>query len=102
MVRWLESSKYSRANFIRIFIIEGLITLFFSIFVFIFVPHFPAKDSWLKEEDRQMLLARLEVDKGREREDVSTGSWKKVVFDYRIWLLYASHVPSSSNSNTLS
>lgn len=49
-----------------------------------------------------MLLARLEVDKGKETEDVSTGSWKKVVFDYRIWLLYASSVPSCSNPNTLS
>lgn len=72
----------------RIFIIEGLVTIFFSIFVFIFVPNFPGKDKWIKEEDREMLLARLEVDKGKEREDVSKGAWKKVVFDYRVWLMY--------------
>jgi hypothetical protein len=88
MVRTIEPTLLkSGTNLRRIFIIEGLITIFFSIFVFIFVPHFPSKDKWIKEEDREMLLARLEADKGKEKEDVSNGAWKKVVFDYRVWLM---------------
>lgn len=65
--------------------IEGLITTFFSIFVFIVVPNFPAKDKWLKPEDKGMLLARLEADKGQE--DLVRADWKKVVFDYKVWIL---------------
>lgn len=70
-----------------IFIIEGLITVFFSIFVFIFVPHFPAKDIWLKPHDRERLLARLEADKGKERKEVDDKPWTQVITDYKIWLM---------------
>lgn len=70
-----------------IFIIEGLMTIFFSIFVFIFVPHFPAKDSWLKDEDRARLLARLDADKGEEHAKMYNVSWTKLLFDKKIWLL---------------
>lgn len=66
---------------------EGLITIFFSIFVFVFTPDFPQKDNGLSEEDREMLLMRLETDKGVEKEDVMIESWKKVVLDYKSWLL---------------
>jgi hypothetical protein len=64
------------------FVIEGLITIFFSIFFFNLVPNFPARDTWLKPEDKEMLLARLEADKGDE--DVVKVSWKKLVFDYKV------------------
>jgi len=70
-----------------IFIIEGLLTIFFSIFVFIFTPHFPARDKWIKEEDRVRLLARLEADKGKEYKDLDQAPWIKVLLDWRIWLL---------------
>jgi hypothetical protein len=70
-----------------IFIIEGLITIFFSIFVFIFVPNFPAKDKWLSEHDRTRLLARLEADKGKANDSTEGVAWKKVLFDYKIWIM---------------
>jgi hypothetical protein len=70
-----------------IFIIEGLVTIFVSIFVFIFVPHFPAKDSWIKDDDRARLLARLEADKGVEKTKLYNVPWTKLLFDSRIWLL---------------
>jgi hypothetical protein len=69
-----------------IFVVEGLVTIAFSVLVFIFVPHFPAKDKWLSEHDRSMLLARLEVDKGRETVQEGGSSWLKYMVDYKIWL----------------
>lgn len=71
-----------------IFIIEGLITIFFSIFVFIFVPNFPARDTWIKDSDKSRLLARLEEDKGDEKEGLTKTPWSRIIFDYKIWLLY--------------
>ncbi|RDW91723.1 hypothetical protein BP5796_02888 [Coleophoma crateriformis] len=70
-----------------IFVVEGLITIVFSIFVFIFVPNFPARDTWLSEKDKTNLLKRLEADKGIESKDNSQVSWKAIVFDYKIWLM---------------
>ncbi|KAH8654621.1 major facilitator superfamily domain-containing protein [Tricladium varicosporioides] len=70
-----------------IFIIEGLVTIFFSIFVFIFVPNFPANDTWLNETDKTNLVARLEADRGLEKKELHNVSWAKTVFDYRIWLM---------------
>jgi len=70
-----------------ILILEGLITIFCSIFVFIFIPNFPAKDKWLKESDRTRLLARLEADKGQENAELKNVSWTKVFLNYKIWIL---------------
>jgi uncharacterized protein YqhQ len=53
MVRFIPfiSCSNNSADMDRIFIIEGLVTIFFSIFVFIFVPNFLAWDKWLKKND---------------------------------------------------
>jgi cyanate permease len=69
-----------------IFVVEGLVTIVFSILVFIFVPHFPAREIWLCEHDRALLLTRLEADKGKEAEHESGGLWLKYLVDYKIWL----------------
>jgi hypothetical protein len=69
-----------------IFVVEGLITIVFAVLVFIFCPHFPAKDSWLSDKDRTMLLARLEADKGKEQEREDGKMWLKALVDYRVWL----------------
>lgn len=68
-----------------IFILEGLITIAVSVLMFIFIPHFPAKDSWLKPEDKSMLLARLDADKGKET--TITVPWYKVLLSYKIWIM---------------
>lgn len=64
---------------------EGLVTIVFSILVFIFTPNFPARDTWLKPEDKSCLLARLEADKGEEKSSTTKVSWTKIMFDSRIW-----------------
>ncbi|KAE9969976.1 hypothetical protein BLS_004856 [Venturia inaequalis] len=69
-----------------IFIIEGLITIFFSIFVFIFTPDFPGKNTSLSDSERARLVARLEADKGVESEAIRNVGWLKILTDYRIWI----------------
>jgi len=81
------------ANIYRIFIIEGLITIFFSFFVFYFCPSFPINDRRLKPEDKAALLARLEADKGVENHTAENVPWIKVIFNYKIWLMYV-YIPS--------
>jgi hypothetical protein len=63
------------------------------------VPHFPAKDKWLNEDDRQMLLARLEADKGKEKDKVSKGEWIKVMLDSRVWLMSVFSCPQKLDSH---
>lgn len=72
-----------------IFVVEGLVTIVFAVLVFIFVPHFPAKDKWLSEKDRAHLLARLEADKGVEAEHEDGKMWLRALVDYRVWLCTA-------------
>lgn len=69
-----------------IFIIEGLITIFFSIFVFIFTPDFPGKNMDLSDSERARLIARLKADKGVESEAIKNVGWFKILTDYRIWI----------------
>jgi Major Facilitator Superfamily len=69
-----------------IFIIEGVITIFFSIFVFIFTPDFPGKNMNLNDSERARLVARLEADKGVESEALKNVGWFKILTDYRIWI----------------
>lgn len=74
----------------RIFLVEGLATIAFSILVFIFTPHFPAQNRCLSVDDQAHLLARLQLDKGEEASRMVDASWWKIVLDYKIWLLYVS------------
>lgn len=84
----------TRFCLIRIFLVEGLVTIVFSIFVFIFTPHFPAQDKWMSKDDQAQLLARLQLDKGAEKQTMGVKvNWKKIVFDYKIWLLYVGNPP---------
>lgn len=52
----------------KIFIIEGLMTVFFGLIALIFTPNFPEKaQSWLlKPEERDYLIAKLEHSRGLE------------------------------------
>ena len=87
-----------------IFIIEGLMTIFFGFVGLLFVPHFPAKaQSWfLKPHEREQLLAVLEASRGPEDEGSAADDvplWK-VLLDWRIhWFtmcFFAMDVTASS------
>ncbi|PGG99238.1 hypothetical protein AJ79_08630 [Helicocarpus griseus UAMH5409] len=70
-----------------IFILEGLLTIVFSIPVLLLVPNFPDRAKWLKPAEQAALVARLEADKGEAKKELSFSDWKQVAMDYRIWLL---------------
>ncbi|KAF2015107.1 MFS general substrate transporter [Aaosphaeria arxii CBS 175.79] len=68
-----------------IFIIEGLLTIFISFFVFFFVPHFPEKSDILTPAEKAHLLQKLKADKGDQKLDLRSVNWFKVLSDYKIW-----------------
>ncbi|KAF2122887.1 major facilitator superfamily domain-containing protein [Lophiotrema nucula] len=69
-----------------IFIIEGLLTIFISFFIFIFVPNFPEKTKILSGPEKAHLLEKLRADKGDQKLDIRSVNWFKTIFDYRIWV----------------
>jgi hypothetical protein len=68
-----------------IFIIEGLVTIFISFFVFVFVPDFPERTKILSTAEREHLLAVLYEDKGDQKLDLKSVNWTKTLADYKIW-----------------
>ena len=68
-----------------IFIVEGLLTIFISFFVFVFVPDFPERTSILNASEREHLLQLLQQDKGSQKLDLKKVDWVKTMTDYKIW-----------------
>lgn len=68
-----------------IFVIEGFVTCFVSIFVFIFVPDFPERTKILNATEREHLLAVLHADKGNQKLDFKNVDWVRTLSDYKIW-----------------
>ena len=68
-----------------IFIIEGLVTIFISFFVFVFVPNFPERTNILSATEREHLLTMLREDKGHQKMDLKKVNWAKTLLDYKIW-----------------
>ncbi|KAL3463703.1 putative MFS transporter [Aspergillus heterothallicus] len=70
-----------------IFILEGLVTIVFSAIVFFIVPNFPVRATWLKPEEREALVARLDLDKGPGQDHPSRRDWLEAASDWKIWVL---------------
>lgn len=68
-----------------IFIIEGLFTIVFGVAAWFIIPAFPQDASFLSEHERDLLLARLHRDRGKERLDLAGFDWVKVLTDWKIW-----------------
>ncbi|KAF2867779.1 major facilitator superfamily domain-containing protein [Massariosphaeria phaeospora] len=68
-----------------IFILEGLLTIFISFFVFVFVPDFPERTKILNPAEKAHLLEKLRRDKGDQKLDLKSVNWFKVLTDYKIW-----------------
>ena len=71
-----------------IFIIEGLMTCFVAVFVFLFCPNFPqqAQTWFLKPHERERLVEQLEASRGQETEGSAADDvpiWK-ILIDWRI------------------
>ncbi|EAU83959.1 hypothetical protein CC1G_09841 [Coprinopsis cinerea okayama7 len=69
-----------------IFIMEGLFTILLGILAWLFVPDFPDKSTFLTEDQRKMILDRIEADRADSMPDPMT--WPKfwrALFDPFTW-----------------
>jgi hypothetical protein len=57
-----------------IFIIEGTFTITLGLLTWLFVPDFPHKSTFISEEQRKMVLDRVEADRGDSIPDKMTGA----------------------------
>lgn len=68
-----------------VFILEGLFTVAFGIIAWFIIPAFPQEATFLNEEERTFLLARLRRDRGTEKIDFKGINWLRVLLDWKIW-----------------
>ncbi|KAK9417083.1 putative Major facilitator superfamily (MFS) profile domain-containing protein [Seiridium unicorne] len=68
-----------------IFILEGIVTGCFGFVLAIFTPDWPEKARFLKDHERDNLLARLEAERGQEKMDMQNVDWVKCVLNWKTW-----------------
>jgi len=73
-----------------LFLVEGLMTVTFSVIAVFIMPDFPATTKWLSEEERRYAVARLVAESTvTQGADHKIGLWKATkvgVKDWRMWL----------------
>ncbi|KAF2748700.1 MFS general substrate transporter [Sporormia fimetaria CBS 119925] len=91
-----------KAGWRWIFIIEGILTILLSLFVFLFVPDFPEKTKILTPDEKAHLLQKLHDDKGAQKLDLKSIDWLKVLGDWKIWfpvlLFFCADISAASMS----
>ncbi|KAF8168455.1 high-affinity nicotinic acid transporter [Crassisporium funariophilum] len=82
-----------------IFLLEGVVTIALGVLTWFFIPDFPDKSTFLNEEQRRMVLDRVEADRGDSIPDKMT--WEKLwkhLSDPLLWafalMFLASTVPA--------
>ncbi|KAG6833564.1 hypothetical protein H0H87_005215 [Tephrocybe sp. NHM501043] len=70
-----------------IFIVEGIITIVLGLLTFLFIPDFPDKNRFLTAEQTQMILDRVEKDRGDSLPDQMT--WTKLRNHLSDWTMWA-------------
>lgn len=71
----------------RIFILEGLLTVFISLFAKIWVPDWPETAALLGDDERRLLLARLASDTGNARMDtLDRNSRRRIFKDWKVYV----------------
>jgi hypothetical protein len=77
---------------IRIFIIEGLVTIAFSFIAKIAIPNWPETAKFLTVEEKALLVKRLENDGGSgpaRMDRLDKRALKLIFLDWKIWVGYA-------------
>lgn len=71
-----------------IFILEGCLTVVIAVLFFFTFPSFPEQATWLREDEREYVKARLQADQGNSAADrkVSFRDILTVMKDHRVWL----------------
>lgn len=72
-----------------IFIIEGAITVFCSGIMYFFISDFPEDASWLKDNEREFIKAKLALDSGDSSHDIKL-DFKGVLNVFRDWKVWMS------------
>lgn len=65
--------------------LEGLVTIAFSVVALYIIPNFPEDAKFLTEEEHVSLVSRLEDEGLTEVSDTSTHLWKNLT-NWKIWL----------------
>jgi hypothetical protein len=74
---------------IRIFIIEGIVTLSVSVGSWWVMPLFPEHSTFLAPEEKELLLARVKADGGHiANEDITVKQVLHHLSDWKIWAAY--------------
>ncbi|KAG7091133.1 hypothetical protein E1B28_010187 [Marasmius oreades] len=70
-----------------IFVIEGGITIVFGVVAWFFLPDFPESNSFLTREETEMVLSRIEEDRGDSVSDsVTTAKVFEHLSDWKVWI----------------
>ncbi|KAK4216691.1 major facilitator superfamily domain-containing protein [Rhypophila decipiens] len=71
-----------------IFILEGVVTVLFGILFLFTFPSFPEEATWLTEDERAYVKARLEADQGKNAAErkITFKDVKSVLSDVKVWL----------------
>lgn len=70
-----------------IFILEGIVTVFIGILAFFIIPDWPETATFLKPDERAMLLARLSEDSGPAvMNRLDRKAMKRTFSDWKIYL----------------
>ncbi|KAI2614032.1 MFS general substrate transporter [Hypoxylon fragiforme] len=86
-----------------LFLIEGSITIFVAIYLWIFAPRSPAESRWYSEEDVRLAQHRLELDSQDQDKVFRWDEARKQLKQWQTWafafmaLMYGVGVASSSN-----
>ena len=85
-----------------LFIIEGVITIFFAFCAYFLLPNFPRTTSWLTEEEKQLAVWRLDEDIGEDdwvdsKHQTFAHGFKLAVSDIKMWILVGSSIFSDSS-----
>ena len=78
-----------------LFIIEGVITIFFAFCAYFMLPDFPRTTKWLTQEEKQLAIWRLEEDIGEDdwvgsHQQTLLHGLKLAVQDMKMWILVRS------------
>lgn len=85
----------------RIFILEGIITVFLSFFIWSLLPDSPSTAPFLTTEEREFIVLRLEQDTGSGRGKVTNNdkvNKRQVIAGLTDWKVWAAVVSAVFNA----
>ncbi|KIN07127.1 hypothetical protein OIDMADRAFT_99409 [Oidiodendron maius Zn] len=84
-----------------IFILEGLFSICYAVLAFFVIPAFPKDATFLTKEERELLLQRLEEERGNEKVSMRDINWVGILWNWKVWLAtliyFCGDLSSSSN-----